>query len=246
MKHRILPVMSGRLLGLIAAVVLAGVSARAVTVDFTAANMGPAPTIQYGGVTITNGFSGGPLPSIPTMVAGVGLGSSTYGNPGTVDRVQSSSDGGYVTRESLRLSVSGVMTSLVLDAYCTIQGSNQNIFVTFDISIDPSTTDGSPGGRRYYFAQDAPMFINIIASGPVYAIDAGLIADFGNEYIREYIRTHPGTVFEFGYTIKSLTYTPTAQAGVPDGGNAVALFGGACGALFLFHRRRTRGQSLDR
>jgi hypothetical protein len=218
------------------AFILSAITAQAVTIDFTALDLGPSAVLQYGGVTITDGGGqfGPSSPSIPTMVAGIGLGSSALGSAGTLDRVQAGF--GYISRESLRLSVDGNITSVVVDPYYFIRGSNEKPpSIYFDISV--------AGGFLFYaHGNEAPVTITFTGLSsyhlPVTYIELGLIADFGNEPIWQYEIYHPGTVFEFGYSITSLTYTPRAAGSVPDGGATLAMLAPICVILCLVYRRR--------
>ena len=213
----------GLWLGVAGLVIWSGSSGFANTIDFTTATIGPTGTLQFGGATVTTGNDVGVV-SLPAMVTGVGLGSGTIGSPGTVDRIQTLSG---VVRESLSITVPGIIDSITVVPFFTVTGPNDSVFIPFDISLPiPSgflpVNDTAP--RTIVFPQ------------PVFAfstVDLGLIQDFPLA-LEAYLQEHPTATLDFGFTVTSLTFSPTAA--VPDPASTLAELG--CSFLLLGTVRR--------
>ncbi len=217
--RRILPIFAW------AMVAVLPISVQAATVIFSDVDRAPSAVLQVGGIVISAGSKG--AGGLPTTVAGIGLGSALLSPSATLDRLQN--DAGRA--ESLLLSASSIMgsiTSVVVTPYFNIVGS-PGTFLVFDISIQRSDSVFT----TYVNATSAsPMTIFI---GGAAEVELGLQADFGNFAVQDYLRTHPGTQLQFGYTINSLSYAP-----VPEPSTwALILFGLVCIALL----RRTEPSS---
>lgn len=211
---------------------LPSVNSFGVTIDFTDLDRAPSDVLQIGGVTISAGPTQALKPtglgSLPCTAQGVGLGSSTIGDGGMIDRIQRE-DAPFV-REALSLSVDGHMESIVITPFFRIVDSTDPIFIAFDGSISGVSREN--GGFFSYLALTSPATITIPARGSN-SIEMGLVADFGNEAINYYIYTHPGSVAQFGYSINSLTYTPNASV-ADTGASTLPLLLCGCAALFVW------------
>jgi hypothetical protein len=206
-----------------------GAHAVAVTIDFTDMNRGPSDPLQIDGVTISGGtYFGLDVGSVPATALGVGLGSATIGSPGTVDRIQT--EGSPYLRESLSLTVAGSINSVTITPYFSIIGSNETIFLPFDVSVYFAGTN--PTAPYHTVSSDNP-----ISFGPFGSISStleiGLQSDFGNIPVILYLHEHPGATAQFGFSIGSLDYTP---ADVPEV-STVTLFGIGLVGIGLLRRK---------
>ena len=230
--------------GIIAALIgcpFYGVSAAPLTVEFGDTNRAPSGSLLIGGVTLSGTDFFGSAIGQPATAFGIGAGSATLGAIGTIDRQQHYSAGnGYsysFVREGLSLGVDGEISSITILPYFSILGSGESLFLPFDISYYPHNTGGNTALSYWTLTSPDPLQINFQPGERPSLVDLGLISDFGNTpgffpYLEA--QGFPDITFEFGYSIKSIDYTPMS---VPEP-SPLAIVG--LGLLGLLAARRSR------
>jgi hypothetical protein len=232
--------------------ILGGTVSSAVTVYFNDANLGPADTLQIGGVTVT----GGQL----ATVSGLGLGKDNgIGPAGEFDQ-QMYFPAGQVGPETdmnsgvLQLNVEGVINSVTIVPYFSIfSGSGVLISDTLAFGIT-AWWGGTPSGfPQVNIAQSSigqPITLYPSYSNPPPAttlVQFQIASDFGefNDYFLGYRMQHQSEeqTYQFGITVVSLDYTPVSNPGtvtfVPEPSAITFLGVGLIGLLFARQGRRS-------
>src|SRR4051812_30663672 len=133
-------------------------------VFFNDASRGPANSLSVGGVTITgsNLFNRGQ----PATVVGIGLGSARVGPMEFIDRQEHYLSGSTTPMspwpmEGLLLAVTGQINSVVLQPYFAIVGSDEAVFLPFDISYC-ARIPGMATNVSYLTPQDdSPIIVDL-------------------------------------------------------------------------------------
>lgn len=225
----------------VAAVGVLGITAsNAVTVSFDDANRAPSDLLQIEGVTITG--------DQVATVSGTGLGSGVLGSLGSVDRVMHYSAGQMFPDrsqngssdwawEGLQLSVDGHIDSVTVQPYFSVVGSAASVSLPFEMSL----LKGGNGlsGTSYQLvdpSQIQPVVFNFPDSEDFWVSSLTLqpTSDFGQEmHFLDYRRQNSEEqTFMFGFTIKSLDYTPDTSLAVPEPNTTLFMCLGLLGLLF--------------
>jgi PEP-CTERM motif len=215
------------------ALLLFSPAARANTIDFTQLNIAATTSWSSGdGVTIS-----GDSAALVASLTGRGLGVGD----GFIDGIDSSVTS--LREGSLSIHVDGRIQSITVQPFETIDGVRSTEWFEFGLATHIPNFIGT---NYYYQASGpmAPMTLSFDTHGPEFDPDAleriGLFSDFGQIGHVVYLMDHPDAVFNFGFSITALDYTPTVPTPEPA---SLLLFGVGVGLCLLVRRSRTEPSS---
>jgi hypothetical protein len=188
---------------------------QAVTIQFDNATIGPADTLQVGDLTVsTQGWVPG---GQAATALGAGLGNSLIGPIYSVDRQMtfSGTDRVYCSAdisEGLNLRVNGgSINSLTIVPYFSVLGPGNSVELPFEIAILESIVGTIPDQPLFYTTDPSNQSpITFTFQDSVNSIDVTNTANYLEEsYFGSYITENgfPDVTFQFGFTIKSISYT---------------------------------------
>jgi hypothetical protein len=198
-------------------VLIVALSARAdaAIIDFTSFSMGPTGNgvLEIGDVTVTGLDPFTVLPSgvQPGIVAGVGLGLSTFASSGRIDRSVVKPGGPQATSQidgMIDIRVNGTINAITVQPYFTVTGgppADPDQVIELNLNMSPFlNVDG-------YWIINAftPHTFGIPPS--VDAVRLGLRTDFGPDpWLSMYYSKYGfPDGFQWGYAVTSIDYTPT-------------------------------------
>jgi hypothetical protein len=196
-------------------------------VDFNSGNLGPSPTLDIGGITVSDLSA-----NQPVTVSGYGLG-DVPGPSGTFIISGNNPNSG------VNLTVNGIFNSITVLPFAVDQNGTP-VALNFALSYElfPSS-GGFPIKNIYITGSSGPMTFatpaNLTWGSQFMSIDLAAIDNSGGASEAAYINSHPGvTSLTYGYIIEAADVTFNA----PDATSTGALLAMSAGVLFAGKRLR--------
>jgi hypothetical protein len=222
-------------------------AAQSDTVYFGESTQGPAQNLSVGDVYISGASSWNPAGEVAN-VSGVGLGATSIGSAGSVDRIVEFGSPFSVEldlQEGLTLSVPGRINSITLAPHFSWVGSSTSVELPFQVMLVPlayASNAVNPGPLQPDWLWMNPTYpastsyTGIFASGEYSSFSISLAssgsgAEPGSLFY-SYLESQgfPEATFEFGVTIQAIDFTPLTMA-VPEPTVFSLLAMGAVGSL---------------